>query len=336
MQSQRVVLGRVSVIVAVYQGEALVLGAIRSALAQTYIDLEVIVVDDGSTDGTAALLETVVDPRIMVLQQANQGTAAARNLALTNASGEYIAYLDADDRWFPKKVEIEVRTLKASADPCAIVYSWFYAVDEDGRLLNRSRRDTVSGNVFNIMLHSDFNIMGGSALFHQRVFEEVGGFDPQSYHEDGSFMLKATRMFPVFPAREYLLVYRQTTDGKCRQVLVDFDKARSASLSIVDELRPLLSSDEASALHDQAIRELYLRFLMYGYGSFAARLLPDIDIAVLRHGLKGWIAWLHAKTGMNFMRPIRLMVQWLNGSFRQGAWRRELSRQGLELDYGGQ
>ena len=338
MRSQRIVPGRVSVIVPVYQGERYIVGAVRSALRQTYTNLEVLVVDDGSTDGTVSRLAGLEDPRLRVLAQANQGTGAARDLALAQACGEYIAFLDADDRWFPRKIETEVRTLQSSPSPIAIVYSWYYAVDDDGRLLNRSRPCTLAGNVFETILRSATEIgflLPSVTLFHRQIFEEIGGFDAgESLHEDAVLLFKATKRFPVYPTRTYQVVYRQTVEGKCRNVLNDFEKACDAAFSIAEDLQPYLSSEQSGALREHQNRALYFRFLMYGFGKSATRMLATIDRGALRHGLKGWIAWLHSQTGINLMLPLRLTIQGAYRAFGQRGWKEELLRQGLDLSYG--
>jgi hypothetical protein len=95
-----------------------------------------------------------------------------------------------------------------------------------------------------------------------------------------------------------------------------------------------VSGAEAVLLREQVVRSLYSRFLMYGYDESARRLLPTIERAALRHGVKGWIAWLHAVSGINLMLPARLTVQGFIGRFGQAAWRGELASQGLDLGYG--
>lgn len=327
--------GRVTVIVPVYNGERFVLGAIRSALRQTYPDLEVLVVNDGSTDGTAARLAQVADPRVTILQQPNQGLSAARNCGLARASGEYVAFLDADDRWFADKLAIDVRTLRASAPkPAAVVYGWYYAVDDAGRFLHRSRPFGYTGNVFDTMLAGGDFILPSASFFHRAVFAEIGGFDVGTYHEDTVFFLRAAQLFPIFPSRHYSVVYRQSIEGLGRRSLIDFERARHEMLSVVDSMRPHLSAAEAAALRTQQLRSLYFQFLMYGFGASAARLRADVDPASLRGGVKGRIGWLHAKTRINLMRPLRLAVQGANLILGQRAWRKTLRREGLDLQYG--
>ena len=112
----------VSVVVPVFNGEKYVAEAIDSILAQDYPAMEIIVVDDGSSDSTLGILATYGN-RIRVLQQANKGSAAARNLGVASANGHYIAFLDADDYWFPGKVAQQVAALQATG--CRMSYSNF-------------------------------------------------------------------------------------------------------------------------------------------------------------------------------------------------------------------
>jgi len=99
----------ISVVIAVYNGEAYVADAIRSVLAQAGVELELIVVDDGSTDATPGITRGFSDPRLTVLRQENRGVAAARNAGIARARGEFIAFLDADDVWLPTKLQRQMQ-----------------------------------------------------------------------------------------------------------------------------------------------------------------------------------------------------------------------------------
>ena len=122
----------VSVIIPVYNCEKYVAEAIESALTQTYHFIEIIVVNDGSTDGTMLVLRSFGD-QIKVIDQVNGGVAKARNAGLAAAEGEYIAFLDADDVWLPGKVSAQVRSLDANPDVGACYVAWHvWSTDIDG------------------------------------------------------------------------------------------------------------------------------------------------------------------------------------------------------------
>ena len=323
----------VSVIIPVYQGELFVLGAVRSALAQTHRALEVWVVDDGSTDGTLARLATIADPRVHVLRQANAGTGAARTAGLARARGRYVAFQDCDDRWLPEKIETELAVLKHAAAPVAIAYSSHYAVDDRGRLLHASPVRRHAGNAFELLIDGEDFLMPSLCLFDRKVFDAVGTFHPDSYHEDHEFILRATRRFPIYSTCRRLAVYRQTIGGKCRGILNDYEAALGAELSLLSELGPLLSPGQARRLRDNVLRSLYFRFLMYGFDEHARRLAGSLDPAGFPSSVKGTLGWIFAKTGLNLIAPARLTVQRFHRLARQGWWQRRLADSGLELQY---
>lgn len=110
--------------------------SIESVLQQTYADLELIVVDDASTDETAAIVEAFVkrDPRVKFLRQTiNAGAAEARNRAIGDACGRYIAFLDSDDLWLPRKLEVQIGRMRAENWP--FTFCAYTRIDEDGHIL---------------------------------------------------------------------------------------------------------------------------------------------------------------------------------------------------------
>ena len=119
---------RVSVITTAYNAEAFLASTIRRVLAQTFEDLEHVVVDDGSQDGTGDVVRRFVaeDPRVRLIQHTNRGLAASRNAGIRGARGELIAFLDHDDAWHPQKLALQVALL--DANPEAGVASCYSAV----------------------------------------------------------------------------------------------------------------------------------------------------------------------------------------------------------------
>jgi glycosyltransferase involved in cell wall biosynthesis len=323
----------VSVIIPVYQGERMIVGALRSVLQQTYRDLEVLVVDDGSSDRTLEALSTVDDSRVVVLKQANAGTGAARNLALARARGAYIAFLDSDDRWFPEKIAREVEVLQSAPTPIGIAYSSYYAVDDRGRLLNPAPKREYAGDALEVLLDGEDFLMPSVCLFDRRIFDAVGHFKPEHYHEDHEFILRVGRSYPIYPTGKRLVVYRQSTSGKCRGILSDFSRALRAETAILDEILPVLTWDQSVRLRRNVFRSLYCRFLMYGFNEHARRIEPSVDLVHLRIGKKGWLAWVFAKTGINLLFIARVLIQAYHRYALQRGWRERLAAQRLELRY---
>lgn len=129
--------GMVSVIIPTYNRSARCKAAVESVIAQTYTNLEVIVVDDGSEDDTRAVIEGLPDGRIRYFYQSNAGVSAARNTGLAATRGEFVALLDSDDLWFPWKLEAQMAAMKAFPD-AGMVWTDMTAVDENGVVLHPS------------------------------------------------------------------------------------------------------------------------------------------------------------------------------------------------------
>jgi glycosyltransferase involved in cell wall biosynthesis len=129
---------KVSVVVPLYQTERFIAQTLASVLLQTYDDFEVLVVDDGSTDRGPALARATGDARVRVITQSNRGLAGARNTGIREASGGYIAFLDADDLWHREKLARHVAVLDARAD-VGLTYSASRLIDDAGRPLGLSQ-----------------------------------------------------------------------------------------------------------------------------------------------------------------------------------------------------
>jgi glycosyltransferase involved in cell wall biosynthesis len=123
---------KVTVIIPVYNVEALVGATLKSVLQQTYPDFEILVVDDGSTDGSLAICQEFPDPRIRIVRQQNRGLAGARNTGIRHAQGEYLAFLDSDDLWLPEKLAKHVAHLD-HAPEVGVSFSRSRFIDEAGQ-----------------------------------------------------------------------------------------------------------------------------------------------------------------------------------------------------------
>lgn len=188
----------VSVILPLHNGAKHVTDAVASVLGQTRAPLEVIVVDDGSTDGGADLLsgrgsESDAGPVIRVVTQGNAGQSAARNHGAQLATGELLAFIDQDDLWHPRHLEVLVEPF-ATDDRLGWAFSDFDEIDADGYVLTRSfladagvatRRRSLGA-----LLAGDLMVLPSASVLRASAFAEVGGFDPdlQGYEDDDLYI----------------------------------------------------------------------------------------------------------------------------------------------------
>lgn len=204
---------RVSVIIPAYNAEPFIADTVQSALDQTHENLEIIVVDDGSTDLTVACLEPFGD-RIRVHRQANGGVARARNAGIGIATGSWIAFLDADDLWLPRKLE---RQLASSDAP--MTYTNRFNIGARGALPEVQSDVTAmhEGDLFLPLLLEGNFITLSSVVLRRDVFEATGGFSPElSGAADWDMWLRVTEHHRVGLCREPLVRYRFHPDGMSR------------------------------------------------------------------------------------------------------------------------
>lgn len=167
----------VSVVVATYNMAQYLPDAIRSALAQHYSPLEIIVVDDGSTDDTASVMrQFAVDDRVRYLRQPNGGQARAKNRAIYESSGDFIAFLDADDLWAQDKLAVQV-PLFMSLPRVGVVYTDFVCIDPAGIPLPTVRpKRYYSGKISGRLLVDNF-VTGMTSLVRRECVTTLGAFD---------------------------------------------------------------------------------------------------------------------------------------------------------------
>jgi glycosyltransferase involved in cell wall biosynthesis len=166
----------VSVVTPTYNRALFLPDAVSSVLAQTYADLELLIVDDGSEDDTANVLEPYLeDGRVRYFYQQNQGQSHARNLALEQAKGDFIAFLDSDDIWAPDKLEKQLAVLQANPD-VDIVHGDEAVINEQGVVISADNMKRHSGQITRYLL-ADNSVSITTALVRRRCFDEMGGFD---------------------------------------------------------------------------------------------------------------------------------------------------------------
>lgn len=170
----------VSIIMPAYNVAAFIAQAIESVLAQTYDNWELLITDDGSTDETAEVIARYDDPRVRCFRTENRGPSAARNTALQHARGDFIAFLDADDVWFPEKLAVQVDVLRRQGD-VGLTYCGVRRIAEDGRRLpsHRLSLDRLPRDwcLDRILIRND--IRGPSIVMLRREVMEKTGLFPE-------------------------------------------------------------------------------------------------------------------------------------------------------------
>lgn len=219
----------ISVIIPTYNRALFVKEAVDSVMGQTFKDWELVVVDDGSTDGTGALL-VPYEPRLRYIRSEHRGVSAARNLGIGVTSGEWVGFLDSDDLWLPEKLERQMEVLRRHPDTilCYTDEIWI----RNGRRVNPGRRhEKHSGWIFERCLPLCI-ISPSSALIRRTVFMELGGFDEDlPACEDYELWLRITSQHPVIFLGERLIVKRGGHPDQLSKIHWGLDRFRVVALA---------------------------------------------------------------------------------------------------------
>lgn len=206
----------VTVVIPAYNAEATIERTLDSVIAQTYRQLEIIVVDDGSKDSTLEIVRRYAaqDARFTVIAAANAGVATARNRGIEAGHGEFVAPVDADDLWHPEKIEKQVKALVAAGPSVAFVYSPARIIDADDRVIGTTRCLGVRGSTVHQHLYLNYVGNGSALLARRSVLLELGGYaralqDCKAHGcEDMLLQLRMAVRHQVEVVPEYLVGYR--------------------------------------------------------------------------------------------------------------------------------
>ena len=198
----------VSIVTPVYNGSQYLSEAIESALAQTYKNFELLIVNDGSTDNSSDIIRPFLkDSRVIYIEQKNAGVAAARNTALKQARGKYIGFLDQDDLWLKNKLEVQVAVLDQDAN-VALVHSRHDVIDNQGNTTDYDLISRVSGYCFKDMFKEN-RIAVLTVLIRKTIFNEIGLFNEQlTGVDDYEMWLRITLKYPIKYIDQSLASYR--------------------------------------------------------------------------------------------------------------------------------
>ena len=241
---------KVSIVIPVYNTEKYIEKCIKSALNQTYDNVEIIVVDDGSTDSTPSLLKKFED-RIKIITKKNGGTASALNHGIKNMSGQWFKWLSADDLLKNDAVEkliLEIKNLGKDAENC-IFYSNYDLIDENDSVIDEFiEPDYNSLDSFqrNVILLDHFYGNGTTSIMHKSIFEKCGLFDESlGYKDDYEFWLRCCIIFnfKLYLVSENLAQYRIHTEQLTKKRYDDaLEKTKQIKSKILCRLPPDLKS----------------------------------------------------------------------------------------------
>ena len=219
----------VSVVIPAYNAAAFITRTLESVIKQTYRQLEILVVDDGSSDRTPQIVRAYAqaDPRIKLLQQANAGVAAARNFGIRSANGEFIAPIDADDIWHPEAMTKIMDQFLAGSSDLGVVYTWSADIDEHNQQTGGFHAAEVDGDVYKTLICHNFLGNASSTVIRKACLDNVGGYNRQLKAqgaqgcEDWDLYLRLAEQYKFGVVPEFLVGYRKvlgSMSGDFRQM----------------------------------------------------------------------------------------------------------------------
>jgi glycosyltransferase involved in cell wall biosynthesis len=268
----------VTVIIPAYNAEKYMSQTLKTVLSQTYTDFELLVIDDGSSDRTAEIVADCADPRVRLITQVNQGVSAARNTGIANATGEFVAFLDADDLWVSHKLETHIRHLRTNPK-LGMSFSRVEYLTPDGQ---------PTGAISNLRLHNikiqhlyyeNLACTPSNVVVRRVVLAKTGGFDGGlSGFEDMEFSVRVIFWgWQVEGLKERLSFYRAHPFGISGQ-LYQMEKEWHLFNGKVKTYAPEMAERHRFRAHAMALRYLARQ-------SIRLRLSPDVGVEFMNRSL---------------------------------------------------
>lgn len=265
-----------SIVIPAYNVEKYIVPAVRSALAQTIQNLEVIVVEDGSTDATGAAVGAIKDGRLTIIRQENAGLSAARNTGILASRGKYVGFLDGDDIWFPEKAEKHLRVM--DSDPgVGITFSHSAYLDEAGQPTGQLLVSTIRHPSLKDMIIRNLVGNGSTPVIRRECLDLAGPFD-ESLHalEDWEMWVRILGRTPFRAALIPLVLtgYRIRTAS----MTMDMEKWTRACEQAVDRFTPYFPENGGNiraAILAENYRITSRKALSAGHYDLAKRLMVN-------------------------------------------------------------
>jgi glycosyltransferase involved in cell wall biosynthesis len=235
---------KISVIIPAYNCAITIKETIESVLNQSFSDLELIVINDGSTDSTLNIVSEMKDSRIKIFSYPNAGGNVSRNRGINHAIGEFISFLDADDIWTPDKLATQLQAIDKNPTT-KVAYSWTDYIDENGKFVSSGTHISHQGYVYEQLLVKNFLENGSNPLICKDALHHCGGFDESLVAgQDWDMWLRLAREFNFVAVPEVQILYRISANSlscnlarqekACLQVL---NKAYSTSPESLQHLK---------------------------------------------------------------------------------------------------
>ncbi|MBS0525867.1 MAG: glycosyltransferase family 2 protein [Proteobacteria bacterium] len=270
----------ISVVIPVRNGERFIGRTLQSVLNQTVQNIEVIVVDDGSTDSTLSIVKKIAahDPRVFYYSGPQAGVAAARNRGISQARGEFLAPVDADDLWHKDKLLLQMNAIRKAGARAGVAYCWSLFIDEaDNAISGKMRRPPrLEGNVLTALLEQNFLGNASTPLIRHDCMDLVGGFDPGLYlggaqgAEDWKLFIALAEVCEFALVPRYLVGYRKP-QGSMSSNFVTMQKSMELVRQWAQERWPLLAAKHRK--RERYASYMYLAYTAVESNSFGHALL---------------------------------------------------------------
>lgn len=216
-------MAKVSIVIPAFNAAGFILETLHSVLDSSYSDISVVVVNDGSTDGTEDIVRTIADDRVILFNRDNFGMSASRNFGINSSESEFIALLDSDDIWHPRKIELQIGLMERYPEIglCFSEFSKYYGgdiSDFSAASVTDEIDPDLSGFVYHKMIMTNW-ALPSSVLFRRSLWEEIGPFLCQDQQtDDWEYFVRASRFFKFAKIKSSLVLYRQPLNSLSRRV----------------------------------------------------------------------------------------------------------------------
>jgi glycosyltransferase involved in cell wall biosynthesis len=240
----------ISVVVPAYNAESFVGHTLTSILQQTYQNIEVIVIDDGSQDSTADIVKTFAksDPRVILVTQSNSGVSSARNSGIYHSKGEFLAFIDADDIYYSECLEKLTHAMIEADNSVGLVYTWSAHIDDEGILTSGFNCSLVEGEVYDALLSRNFIGNASAALVRRCCIDTVGGYNSEMQPgcADWDFYLRVAEYYQFKVVPEFLIGYRKLANSMSRSC-ASMEKSYEQVLENAQKRNPNISTEFISS-----------------------------------------------------------------------------------------